>query len=512
MEAAAVADRVGHYGPGPASQQDHEFPPPEVGSVKDKVGRFGTNSLAVRPKDALDKPVKDTKPPTLRIGQYSAARPTTELSSASHEIEIDMKQVHSTHTKESADSPKLQPLSDTANYSLPANISQDDTQSQPKKPKPPIPRKPIMLAHSKPPGPSESPPMGHSLNLGDSKELSSAKNEQAGERSRSPRPYGYNKQSPSPHLRDDFNHPPPPEEFKPKLPPRSGTSSTDQSPSPHTSVNSLSDDPRPKLPPRRGASVLSRKPTRNQGIVLEDNESPSLSSTSGRSLNGSYPSLLDEPSIMNERRPLSSVSSSPLALAQASPAKVPPPPPPQRRTGLHSAVQPEGMGRGDISRAYTPPRNVQQPPRRSETQHDRNLITQPLHTVPHKYPGSDASNPTPRITEKEQKRYETVWAANKGLLIPGPSEPFYHMYPPGASDMVLNLVVRDIWSRSCLSNDVLLRVWDLVDRQDVRLLTRDEFIVGMWLIDQILMGNQLPETVPGSVWDSLGRSSDVNLI
>lgn len=117
-----------------------------------------------------------------------------------------------------------------------------------------------------------------------------------------------------------------------------------------------------------------------------------------------------------------------------------------------------------------------------------------------------------KISENEQKRYEAVWAANKGLLIPGPNEPFSDMYPPGASEMVLNLVVRDIWSRSCLSNDILQQIWDLVDRQNVRLLTRDEFVVGMWLIDRKLEGKRLPVSVPDSVWNSTRRSPPVDLL
>lgn len=77
------------------------------------------------------------------------------------------------------------------------------------------------------------------------------------------------------------------------------------------------------------------------------------------------------------------------------------------------------------------------------------------------------------------------------------------MYPPDASEMVLNLVVRDIWSRSRLPNEVLQQIWDLVDRQGVRVLSREEFVVGMWLIDLKLGGRELPGQVPRSVWDSV---------
>jgi hypothetical protein len=69
--------------------------------------------------------------------------------------------------------------------------------------------------------------------------------------------------------------------------------------------------------------------------------------------------------------------------------------------------------------------------------------------------------------------------------------------------MVLNIVVRDIWSRSCLPSSILEQIWNLVDRQKIGLLTREEFIVGMWLIDQQLKGHKLPVKVPDSVWDSV---------
>lgn len=68
--------------------------------------------------------------------------------------------------------------------------------------------------------------------------------------------------------------------------------------------------------------------------------------------------------------------------------------------------------------------------------------------------------------------------------------------------MVLNLVVRDIWSRSQLPANVLGHVWQLVDRKGDGLLRREEFVVGMWLIDQQLKGHKLPAEVPDRVWES----------
>lgn len=113
------------------------------------------------------------------------------------------------------------------------------------------------------------------------------------------------------------------------------------------------------------------------------------------------------------------------------------------------------------------------------------------------------------ITERERKRYEGVWAANKGLFItdqsrrtsgrvgdasPSPDDP--------AQD-VLNLVVREIWSRSRLPEFALEEIWDLVDSRGVGRLRRDEFVVGLWLVDQRLKGRKMPPRVSDSVWDSV---------
>ena len=107
------------------------------------------------------------------------------------------------------------------------------------------------------------------------------------------------------------------------------------------------------------------------------------------------------------------------------------------------------------------------------------------------------------MSEVERKRYEGVWAANKGLYISNTLQ----------ADEVLNLVVKDIWSRSRLPHEKLARIWDLVaiDDEDEeertnhkrRSLTREQFVVGLWLIDQVLKGRNLPHNVNASVWTSV---------
>ncbi|KAF2429190.1 hypothetical protein EJ08DRAFT_650613 [Tothia fuscella] len=107
------------------------------------------------------------------------------------------------------------------------------------------------------------------------------------------------------------------------------------------------------------------------------------------------------------------------------------------------------------------------------------------------------------VTLEEIKKYEGVWAANKGL----------HVYAygrdenAGIKEEVQNVVVRDIWSRSRLPPERLAVVWNLVvspsGRGDTGRLTKDQFVVGMWLIDQSLNGRNLPHSVHPSVWDSV---------
>jgi hypothetical protein len=107
-----------------------------------------------------------------------------------------------------------------------------------------------------------------------------------------------------------------------------------------------------------------------------------------------------------------------------------------------------------------------------------------------------------QITERERKRYEGVWAANKGLHLDTSTTPARVALEDEPFLEVLNLVVKDIWERSRLPTHVLEEVWDLVDSRMIGRLKRDEFVVGLWLIDQRLKGRKLPIRVSESVWTS----------
>lgn len=133
---------------------------------------------------------------------------------------------------------------------------------------------------------------------------------------------------------------------------------------------------------------------------------------------------------------------------------------------------------------------------------------------PNKHHEGDRKRWRDAVTERERKRYEGVWAANKGihwsytaeeeqLLREAPDSERSLEIESATCDQVSNVVVRDIWNRSRLPEATLETVWDLVDHEAVGRLSREEFVVGMWLIDQRLKGRKLPVKVTDSVWASV---------
>lgn len=137
-----------------------------------------------------------------------------------------------------------------------------------------------------------------------------------------------------------------------------------------------------------------------------------------------------------------------------------------------------------------------------------------LRKHPNKHHEGDRKRWRDAITARERKRYEGLWAANKGLHTHfTPEEEVYMEQHPHGKDterlqelvgeQISGVVARDIWSRSRLPVDQLEQVWDLVDSQRNCRLTREEFVVGLWLIDQRLKGRKLPVKVTDSVWNSV---------
>jgi hypothetical protein len=103
------------------------------------------------------------------------------------------------------------------------------------------------------------------------------------------------------------------------------------------------------------------------------------------------------------------------------------------------------------------------------------------------------------VTERERKRYEGLFASNRGLLL-----------PPAMANNISNIVVRDLWSRSRLPQSELETIWNIAiaSGQDQpalpkKSLCKEEFVVGLWLIDQRLKGRKLPVRVSETVWASV---------
>ena len=131
---------------------------------------------------------------------------------------------------------------------------------------------------------------------------------------------------------------------------------------------------------------------------------------------------------------------------------------------------------------------------------------------PNKHHEGDRKRWRDAVTERERKRYEGVWAANKGLhcSFSREEEISYRKSPSqrtqaqeALQDEVSNIVIRELWTRSRLPESTLEMVWDLVDNENVGRLGKEEFVVGMWLIDQRLKGRKLPAKVGETVWASV---------
>lgn len=133
---------------------------------------------------------------------------------------------------------------------------------------------------------------------------------------------------------------------------------------------------------------------------------------------------------------------------------------------------------------------------------------------PHKHHEGDRKRWRDKVTERERRRYEGVWAANRGLFSFWEEEPeFGESWKRGPEyDLVVNVVVRDIWERSRLPKDVLEEIWDLVaTSEDAQALQRDQFVVGLWLVDQRLKGRKLPVRVSSDVWNSVRHTQGVDI-
>jgi hypothetical protein len=54
-------------------------------------------------------------------------------------------------------------------------------------------------------------------------------------------------------------------------------------------------------------------------------------------------------------------------------------------------------------------------------------------------------------------------------------------------------------------------MYSLIDRRKIGVLEREEFVVGLWLIDQRLKGRKLPIRVSDHVWKSVGALNGIKI-
>ncbi|CAF9938823.1 MAG: Increased rDNA silencing protein [Heterodermia speciosa] len=181
--------------------------------------------------------------------------------------------------------------------------------------------------------------------------------------------------------------------------------------------------------------------------------------------------------------------------------------PPARRHGKAHSIFRRSQSTEEISRTPSPAKQMRQTLRTAKKGEEEEELYKARRTHfmkkhPNKHHEGDRKRWRDSVSEAERKRYEGVWAANKNLL-----------HPPEATatsqNPVLDIVVRDIWRRSRLPDDVLEEIWNLVDTARGGALGKNEFVVGMWLIDQRLKGRKLPARVSESVWGSVRMLSGI---
>ncbi|KAI9199515.1 uncharacterized protein BJ171DRAFT_518594 [Polychytrium aggregatum] len=100
--------------------------------------------------------------------------------------------------------------------------------------------------------------------------------------------------------------------------------------------------------------------------------------------------------------------------------------------------------------------------------------------LPHRKP---ATSDVQTLTAGAKKRYERLFAE----------------LDKAAAGYLKGDQVRTIWLRSMLDNKTLGLIWNLADMDSDGMLSKSEFVVGMYLIDERLSGNAVPETLSAAI-------------
>ncbi|KAI5267415.1 hypothetical protein E4T47_08071 [Aureobasidium subglaciale] len=217
------------------------------------------------------------------------------------------------------------------------------------------------------------------------------------------------------------------------------------------------------------------------------------------------------------------IVASSLASSRAPSPSVPPPSLPSRRTShtklFASTPSPPKKGMRHTLRKPVSDEDSDEDDEDPYSKHKKKRF---VRKHPNKHHEGDRKRWRDAVTQTERKRYEGLWAANKGIcvqytpdelniLAAHPESKESDRIRADVGDQVADIVARDIWLRSRLPPHELELIWDLVDNQQSGRLHRDEFVVGLWLIDQRLKGRKIPVKVTDSVWNSVRLLSGIKL-
>ncbi|WQF75379.1 Putative EH domain, EF-hand domain pair protein [Colletotrichum destructivum] len=311
-------------------------------------------------------------------------------------------------------------------------------------------------------------------------------------------------------------------------------------PQPRGSVSKAKVSEAPPLTqPRSMASVYGRGPPKEPSRRPSSEARPSTADTSSSndtfvSAESDLTAMPDDGPARPAPRPMRSAQSTPgRSSANSSPSRATPGRTPVSSSGTNmplnslsnaimagslaaSRLTPSNTGNSTLSPAPMLPgrtksprmrQTLRQPPSKSDDEDEMRKKKHQRASNKHSHREGARRRWRDEITLRERRRYEAVWASNRGiLLVASPQSPeapaAITAPPPDAADCVVNVVVREIWRRSRLPLEELAEVWEVVDRGRRGMLSKAEFVVGMWLIDQRLRGRKIPMKVSDSVWNS----------
>jgi len=187
----------------------------------------------------------------------------------------------------------------------------------------------------------------------------------------------------------------------------------------------------------------------------------------------------------------------PLPRRRSLPAIRPPPLPSRPAAAIAASLAP--------SRSIPPgPRKppAPAPPPKPTAQRRRSLPALPPTLRPARSPTPPPPKPPPR-RHHHNEALNHIWSRT----IPAAARRRYEgLFASNCSgrEFIENFVVRELWQRSRLENRVLAEVWQLVDRGEKGRLNKEEWVVGLWVIDTALRGGKAPARIEEGVWKSAG--------